>query len=178
MRADEGGSRVIRDNNRALVYEAEQIVHDMVDRGGTVDFHGSMLTISGDRKFADLASVQRYCDQIQACSWGFPDLSSVHVVERRGAKKAHWQPPNVIAIPMLVAGGEWSRRELVVLHEICHHVISGRRLAVDEPIHGPTFCKTHVELVRNAVSPEVGLLLQAVYDSSGAFGQPRPGGVS
>jgi putative metallohydrolase (TIGR04338 family) len=52
-------------------------------------------------------------------------------------------------------------RELVVLHEIAHH------LCDVEPPHGPEFVATFCELAEVVMGPEVGHVLRVVYAKEG-----------
>ena len=52
-------------------------------------------------------------------------------------------------------------RELVVLHEIAHH------LSPTEPAHGPDFVATFCELAGAVMGPEVGHVLRVVYAKEG-----------
>jgi putative metallohydrolase (TIGR04338 family) len=53
-------------------------------------------------------------------------------------------------------------RELVVLHELAHHLDSG-----GGPAHGPAFVATFCELAAAVMGPEVGHVLRVVYSKEG-----------
>ena len=53
-------------------------------------------------------------------------------------------------------------RELVVLHEIAHHLDDGAGAA-----HGPEFVATFCELAAVVMGPEVGHVLRVVYAKEG-----------
>ena len=55
----------------------------------------------------------------------------------------------------------WALRELVVLHEIAHHV------AQSDPPHGPEFVATFCELASAVMGAEVGYVLRVVYAKEG-----------
>lgn len=156
------------DSQRSAVYAAESSVRDMVDRGADVDFHGTVLAIEPDRRFGQVTDVPRYLDWVRAHDWGYPDVPAPTVRLRRGAAKAAWEAPGVIALP----DAAWARRELVVLHEYTHHAL-WHTLGPAELGHGPTFCRHFAELVRQAVGPSVGLLLTDAFHTAGLLGPAR-----
>ncbi|TXI88297.1 MAG: TIGR04338 family metallohydrolase [Chryseobacterium sp.] len=157
-----------RDAQQSAVYSAEQLITALMDSPHAEDtptaFHGSTLPpIEQDRKFADIASVQRYVDALNTLNWGYSSSDGVPPVmvrNRKGSAKAHWEFPNVIAIPFGRNGG-WACREMVVLHEYAHHAAFHLH---GETTHGEWFQKIHCDLVRNAVGGVAGLLLTAAYD--------------
>ena len=55
----------------------------------------------------------------------------------------------------------WALRELVVLHEIAHH------LCAAEPAHGPEFVSTFYDLAEAVMGPEVAHVLRVVYSQEG-----------
>ncbi len=152
------------DARRSAVYAAESVVVDMVDRSADVAFHGTMLTPEPDRKFGQVADIERYLQWVRGHPWGASDVPLPAVRTRRGDAKATWQAPGTIAVP----DAAWARRELVVLHEYAHHIVWHRSGAVDTN-HGPQFCRMFAELVRAAVGPATGLLLTDAFYRSGLF---------
>jgi putative metallohydrolase (TIGR04338 family) len=71
-----------------------------------------------------------------------------------------WTPAAaVIAVPERQT--TWALRELVVLHELAHHV------AQADPPHGPEFVATFGELAEAVMGAEVGYLLRVVYAKEG-----------
>lgn len=151
------------DWQKPRVYESEWLVRRVLDTGGTVEICGSTMTLPPEIKFGDLASIERYVRHVEAQDWyqrAFPDVTPLAVVERRGrstAEKqrqphAHYQC-GAIHIPVTTwSRGDWAMRELVVLHEIAHH-LSAR------DYHGPAFAGAFIYLVTHAVGPEAGFLL-------------------
>jgi putative metallohydrolase (TIGR04338 family) len=152
----------VTDQRRGLVYGCESLVIDMVDRGARVDFHGSVLTPDPDRKFGQVADVQRYLVWLRSHEWAYPELPAVDVRVRRGAAKATWEAPGTIALP----DAAWARREMIVLHEYAHHVSWHTGQQSD---HGARFCRVQADLVRNAIGPSTGLLLTDAYHRAGLF---------
>jgi putative metallohydrolase (TIGR04338 family) len=161
---------VVRDAQRARVYAAEEFVRTLFDRAAAhgnraIDFFGTSLTLPPEAKFASLDAVQRYVDDVlshSAVRLRWPDIEPLTTRGRRGLTAAHYE---------IAAGGAtiavpdrhttWALRELVVLHEIAHHVCRC------EPAHGPEFVATFTELADLVMGPEVGHVLQVVYAKEG-----------
>ena len=57
---------------------------------------------------------------------------------------------------------DWALRELVVLHEIAHHLCGP-----DGPAHGPRFTATFCALAAAVMGPEAGHVLRVVYAKQG-----------
>jgi putative metallohydrolase (TIGR04338 family) len=86
----------------------------------------------------------------------------VRVRARAGATKAEYEAlTNTIAVPNHRVGGGWAMRELVVLHELAHHLASSTD-------HGPRFVTMLVTLVEELVGPEAGFLLRSALVDAGA----------
>jgi len=159
------------DLQRAKVYEAEALVRRIFDRSvdyPTVDVVGSRVTLPPERKFASLESVQTYVDALLSLSWvrrRWPRASTRVVVRSRaGQSRAHYERlTGVIAVPPHQGGTAWALRELVVLHEIAHHLA-----ADEEAAHGAEFTGRMVELVQEIVGAEVSFLLRVTLLDLGA----------
>ena len=151
------------DPQRALVYEAEQTLATMIDRRldfPVVSAFGSRVTLPDDRKFGDLDSVQRYLDAVLALDW-VASPRPVRVRARAGATKAEYEfATSMIAVPPHRVGGRWAMRELVILHELAHHLSQ----AAD---HGPAFTTSFLELVTELVGAEAGFLLRSGWLAAG-----------
>jgi putative metallohydrolase (TIGR04338 family) len=158
------------DRQRARVYEAESVLARLVDRRTdfpVVEAYGSRVVVPDDRKFGDIDSVQRYVDAVLALDWvrsaaparaGIP----VQVRARAGATKAVYDGLTAtIAVPTHRVGGGWAMRELVVLHEVAHH------LSADAD-HGPEFVTLLLRLVEELVGAEAGFLLRSALLDAGA----------
>jgi SprT-like family. len=160
-----------RDTHRSAVYSVEDALGRQLDRGGTVEFFGSTLTLPIERRFADVASMQRFVDSVLSVI--DPYLPPVTVRERASASKAHYEHPRTdrlaaIAVPLqLIDGRRWAARESVLLHEIAHHVTHHDDRARGEAAHGPTFCAHLISLHARVIGPESALLLRASFDSAG-----------
>ncbi|MEH3139413.1 MAG: TIGR04338 family metallohydrolase [Mycobacterium kyogaense] len=162
-----------RDTQRAKVYAAEQFVRTMFDRAAerntrVVDFFGTQLTLPPEARFASVESVQAYVDDVlslPAVRAAWPDAGALRVRSRRGATAAHFERiDDVATIAVPDNGSRWALRELVVLHEIAHH------LCDVEPAHGPEFVATLRDLAAAVMGPEVAHVLQVVGASEGVRG--------
>jgi putative metallohydrolase (TIGR04338 family) len=160
----------VRDTQRSLVYDAEHLVHRLLDRSAdfpVIDVAGSRLTLPVERRFAALDGVQRYLDRVlhlPAVAQRWPRAAvPVTARERRGSSRAHYERAGaVVAVPGATAGSQWALRELVLLHELAHH------LADDvEPAHGGAFVERMVELVDVVMGPEAAFLLRVTFLDNG-----------
>ncbi|MET7771281.1 TIGR04338 family metallohydrolase [Nocardia sp. NPDC005366] len=167
----------VRDIQRAKVYDAERLVRGMFDRADragsrTVELYGSRITLPIERRFASVASVQVYADKVLALNWVRAqwDRASVplRVRSRAGAAAAHYEVADaVLAVPLHTGGTAWALRELVVLHELAHHLEPATATATVAP-HGPEFCTRYVELVDGVIGPEAALVLRTSLLGCGA----------
>ncbi|MCB0926378.1 MAG: TIGR04338 family metallohydrolase [Mycolicibacterium insubricum] len=162
-----------RDAQRARVYAAESFVHTVFERADqhgcrSIDFFGTALTLPPEARFASTEAVQRYVDRVLelpavANTW---TVGPVRVRGRRGITRAHYEVVDgvgVIAVPDRPDddGSRWAMRELVVLHEIAHHLTPGG------PPHGPDFVATFCELAGHVMGPEAGHVLRVIYAKEG-----------
>jgi putative metallohydrolase (TIGR04338 family) len=160
-----------RDSQRSRVYAAEEFVRTLFDRAAqhssrSIDFFGAQLTLPPEGRFASMASVQRYVDEVLAlpavaARWPAPGPLSVRA--RRAASAAHYENidgTGVIAVPDRTSA-DWAMRELVLLHEIAHH------LTHEGAAHGPGFTATFCDLAAVVMGPEVGHVLRVVYAKEG-----------
>jgi putative metallohydrolase (TIGR04338 family) len=164
----------VRDSQRQRLYEAENLVAVQLDQaaagGGTITLHNSTVTIPPEIRFGSLEAAADYCRRVQRTTWfgaRWPAATSVPVTvrQRRGGQGAHYEGGGSIALHEPRYGTGWALRELVVLHELAHHVIDH---AFDEVApHGPEYAGVLYELVRHACGPEVGLLLMSAFGDLG-----------
>jgi putative metallohydrolase (TIGR04338 family) len=161
---------VPRDAQRAKVYAAEQFVRTLFDRvhqhgTGTVEFFGANITLPPEARFASMDSVQRYVDDVlglPSVRKRWPGAESLTVRARRGVAAAHYEYDGHLAtIAVPDRHTTWALRELVVLHEIAHH------LCRSEPPHGPEFVNGFCELTDAVMGPEVAHVLRVVYAKEG-----------
>ena len=159
-----------RDTQRSRVYAAEEFVRTLFDRAGehgtrTVEFFGTNLTLPPEARFSSVESVQRYVDDVLrlgSVRVRWPDATPLTTRARRGLTAAHYERDAdgaVIAVPE--RRSSWALRELVVLHEIAHH------LCETHPPHGPQFVATFCELAEAVMGPEVAHVLRVVYAKEG-----------
>lgn len=156
-----------RDSQRARVYDAEALVRGVFERADahgarTLEVHGSQLTLPIERKFASVESVQTYVDRVLGLNWVRAQwersATPVIVRARAGSKAAHYETEGaVLAVPLHVHGSAWALRELVVLHEIAHHLDPD---PTESAPHGPEFCERYVELIDGVIGPEAALLMR------------------
>jgi putative metallohydrolase (TIGR04338 family) len=154
----------VRDSQRAKVYAAEELVRTLFDRASergnrAVEFFGTQLTLPPEGRFGSVESVQDYVDEVLTRVGVDRPLT---VRSRRGVNAAHYEKTDdgaTIAAPDQRTG--WALRELVVLHEIAHHVCDA------EPAHGPEFVATFCELAEAVMGPEVAHVLRVVYAKEG-----------
>ncbi|MFE3546286.1 TIGR04338 family metallohydrolase [Nocardia sp. NPDC059177] len=164
-----------RDTQRAKVYDAEQLVRGVFDRADEfghrgIDVYGSQLTLPVERRFASVESVQSYVDKVLELNWVRAQWARaaqpIRVRARAGSAAAHYEPATaVLAVPLHTGATAWALRELVVLHEIAHHLAPAS--ASDEAPHGPEFCTRYVELVDGVIAPEAALLIRATFGGCG-----------
>ncbi|WP_084351295.1 TIGR04338 family metallohydrolase [Millisia brevis] len=167
-----GGGR--RDEQRQRVYDAESLVQRMFDRadGGTgrqVQLHGSTITLPVERRFGSVDSAEDYLRRVLDLAGvraAFPRSSApVAVRTRRGATAAHYEHGTAtIAIPD-GRDGRWALRELVVLHELAHHLGDPD---AEEAAHGGDFVARTLELVEIVMGPEAAFVLRVAYAGTGA----------
>ena len=159
----------MRDSQRGAVYEAEGLVRTMFDRAEerglrTVEVHGSTITLPVERKFGSVESVQDYCDRVLALNWAratWPRASVPVIVRARAGNRAAHYTQDTIAVPV-DRDGRWALRELVILHELAHHLDEG-----GGPSHGAEFVDRYLTLVGGVVGPEAVFVLRAAYLAGG-----------
>ena len=162
-----------RDAQRSRVYAAEWFVRTLFDHAAqrssrTIDFFGESITLPPEARFASVDAVQRYVDEVlalPAVAGLSPDPGPLAVRARRGATAAHYEHDGetaVIAVPD-GRGVNWAMRELVVLHELAHHLCGPGR-----PAHGREFVATFCALAGAVMGPEVGYVLRVVYAKENA----------
>lgn len=162
-----------RDTGRERFYEAERLIRKLFERSGdhrSVHLAGTELTLPVEAQFGSIDSVREYVGRVltmPSVTARFDAASTpVAVRARRGHRSAHYSrsldsDAREIAIPDS-ADGRWALRELVVLHEIAHHL--------DEsggPAHGRGFTQTLTELVGLVMGPEAEFVYRVVLADSG-----------
>ena len=161
--ADVTARNGLRDFQRSRVYDAEHMVHRIFDRSAdypVVEIAGSHLTLPVERRFGSVEAVATYVQQVLALGWVRATWerasSPVLVRERSGAGQAHYQRAgSIMAVPGYRAGSGWALRELVILHELAHHLADDIEIA-----HGGAFVDRLLILIDGIVGPEAALLLR------------------
>ncbi|MBF4999144.1 TIGR04338 family metallohydrolase [Nocardia sp. BSTN01] len=158
-----------RDSQRRKVYDAEhrlRALFDLADRtpGRTVELFGSHICVPVERRMGTVESVTAYLAAVMA----LPSIrarypraaAAVRVRARRGSRYAHYEPATAtIAVPLR----EHAVRELLVLHELAHH-LQPRPAAG----HGPEFCRVFCEVLDTVVGAEAGWLMRTLLHDTGA----------
>ncbi|MFI7192515.1 TIGR04338 family metallohydrolase [Nocardia nova] len=117
-----------RDGQHRRVYDAEhrlRALFDLADRTPrrTVELFGSQICVPIERRMGTVESVMTYLDAVLALPSiraRYPRAAvAVRVRARRGSRYAHYEPATAtIAVPLR----ERAVRELLVLHELAHHL--------------------------------------------------------
>ncbi|MFC9788026.1 TIGR04338 family metallohydrolase [Rhodococcus sp. NPDC127528] len=163
-----------RDGQRSRVYEAESVVRRIFDRadagvGRQVELFGSRITLPTERKFASAESVRDYADRVLALNWvraRWPEAANpITVRVRAGTTAVHYEPDTAtLAIPVHRRDAAWALRELVVLHELAHHLEpAGAELAP----HGPEFVGRYLTLVEEILGGEAAFVLRTTMAENG-----------
>lgn len=159
-----------RDAQRAKVYAAEEFVRTMFDRAAeranpVVDFFGTQLTLPPEARFGSVDSVAAYVDDVlahPAVRERWPAATPLRVRPRRGVTAAHYERTGAAATIAVPEGRSvWALRELVILHEVAHH------LSDADPPHGPEFVAVYTELVGVVMGAEVAHVLRVIYANEG-----------
>lgn len=116
-----------RDHQKSKVYAAESQLQWLRDNGcDTVELHGVTFQLEPEARFGDLDSIARYVDRVLA----MPQLAArfgrqepIRVRHRKGHKLAHYEH-GTRTIAIHTDGDRFAMRELVVLHEIAHSLVS------------------------------------------------------
>lgn len=148
------------DPDKRAAYSSEDMVTSALDTAEktgvrTYDFYGSKIELPIERKFGDLPSIQAYCNAVLALSQvraKYPKVTPITVRRRKGDKFAHYQMGE---IAINDSGRRWAMREMIVLHELAHHL--------ERDGHGPKWRAAFVFLVNECIGPEVGMILGASF---------------
>lgn len=165
-----------RDMQKQRVYDAEHMVQGIMDSVATndvhtFDFHGSTLILPEERKFGDIAGVQRYVDAVLGLNWVQAQWKKasvpVRVRKRKTAHQAHYESLTcTIAVPDHQGRHHsWAMREIVILHEIAHHLTGWDDK--EDGAHGSVFSGIMIKLVTELMGQEVGLLFQESFERHG-----------
>ena len=160
-----------RDTQRSRVYAAEGFVRTLFDHAAqrssrSIDFFGEPITLPPEAHFASVESVARYIADVlalPAVAAIRPNAGPLAVRVRRGATAAHYEHDGAAAVIAVPDGldGQWAMRELVVLHEVAHHLCGSD--GPDGPAHGRDFVATFCALASAVMGPEAGHVLRVMY---------------
>lgn len=153
----------MRDSQKQRVYEAEYRLRELYDTAEQISnrevtLDGIRLTLPPEAKFASIASMQTYVNRVVG-------KDAVCVRERRGDSLAHYEPWSK-TIAVNTEGRRWACREIVVLHELAHHLTRSEHSGCAG--HGPEFVATFTQLLADTMGPEVGLAYRVLCSHSGA----------
>ncbi|SKT52787.1 Uncharacterised protein [Mycobacteroides abscessus subsp. massiliense] len=160
-----------RDFQQQRVYDAEVLLRRLFDNARTgqnpvVTLGGVTLTLPPEALFGDIQSAETYANRVLALPSvreRFGEVATVRVRRRRGLHRAHYEPLRaVIAIPDDV---RWALRELVLLHELAHHLDPSGNDA-HHCVHGPEFVNTYFTLLELAMAPEAALAARIIFRDS------------
>lgn len=168
------------DAQRQRVYDAENALTTLFDNIAlsqnpvVVLPHGITVTLPPEARFGSLESIQTHVDRIlrhPVIEMAYPRMSGVPITVRRrkSAGKAHYEDYPTWPNPRIAihdGRNDWAMRELVVLHEVAHHLSYGQQ-------HGPGFAEALLVLVKTVMGPEVGLALQVFFDDFEVDSRPK-----
>lgn len=184
-----------RDVQKSRVYRAEHELWDILDQvnasGGpiTMEMLGSRITLSADIRFGSIEHVQMYVNRVLADPevrglYPWATRKPVTVRQRKGNAHAHYRKlGNELAVHQAKTGQSWALREMVVLHELAHHVVAtdypdtrtdaSQREVFDGLIHevaagivaphGDWFARAYLNLVRIMISHEAAFALEIFF---------------
>ena len=157
------------DYQRSRVYDAEFVLRSFLEDpdSRTVALSGGItLTLPPEARFGSIQSIQAYVSRVLAMHTvirAFGEVPTPWVRERKGDKLAHYHPGKG-EIAIAVHGTRWALREIVVLHELAHHI---NLVANGGSGHDAGFTATLRTLVGLVLGPEVELALRVLYDEAG-----------
>lgn len=138
----------LRANTARSVYAVEARVDRWLRLPAPIEVFGSRWSPEPEVRFGSPGEAGRYLETVLDHLRGAgPDFGGrlalpVTVRPRRGAARAHYEfDTGTIALPDRRVGGEWALRELVLLHELAHH------LTVPGDEHGAYFCRDLARLI-------------------------------
>jgi putative metallohydrolase (TIGR04338 family) len=166
-------------NVTQAVYAGEHSLAFALDRANEgYPYHqiaGSVVILPQERKFASIESIQTYIAKVLALPTIQATYPAAQVIpqvrERKGDLKATYsRSKTTISIPIgskcsSLPSSRWALRELVVLHELAHHL--SPHLA--DLGHGPDFRSTFLTLINICISPEAAFILRVAWAQEGLW---------
>jgi putative metallohydrolase (TIGR04338 family) len=142
------------------VYSAEDALQKWLraalEEDGSISIDDHVYKPEPEVKFGNVDSVRPYVNQVVKLL----GLKPIVVVKRQGAAKATYRWGE-IRIPDYTIGGHWALTEMVVLHEIAHHIAQGSHE------HGKDFRTAFVQLLKDVGKPVTAELLELAYERAG-----------
>ena len=124
---------------------------------------GSAVLLPAERRLGSLDAAADYAARVLALPEVVAVLGAVpqpRLRTRRGAGRAHWEPPGTIALPVPAHGEPWALRETVLLHELAHHLAE---LTGTARGHRPPFPAVVLLLTAAVLGAEAALALRVAY---------------
>ncbi len=148
------------DAEKAATYAAEDRLLRWARAEGPVRVFASTWDVEPLGRFNTLADVQAYVERAlaRAAEHGTYGraMAPVTVRARRGGRKAHYEAGGVMAVPVVGGTAGWAMNELVVLHELGHHLVPGQG-------HDDRFRGAVVDLLAWTGHPVLASLLRIAY---------------
>ena len=150
------------DTGRELFYRTEDMLSHMFGMSSTAVLKGVTLTLPVERKFGAVETIQQYADHVleQVADVYPAGPVRIRVGQKNLRARAYytWETAT-IALPRAETT-DWAWRELVVLHEIAHHLT---------PKHGhdSIFAGAFVHLLTNIIGPEAGWMATVLFADNG-----------
>lgn len=159
-------ARYERDMQAGRVYQAEKRIMQILNNQHEhplVEIAGSTIAVPLERKFADLSSIQIYCDATLNSMWPAYEQairSGVKVRARKGSDRAHYEQGGVIAIPVHDTG-RWAMRGWVITHELAHHLVGAGHG------HNEVWVRALLDVVGRQMGPEAELIAKVNFAECG-----------
>ncbi len=149
------------DPDRGAVYRAEWTLRDLLVLPQVV-LAGTTLVMPVERRFANLEDVQTYVNKVLALNWVQAEYSCakcpLKVVRGRVINQATCGGGMMRINP---DHDRFAMREVVVLHEIAHHLAPGG------DAHGLKFRAAFVHLLTEIIGPEAGFAMKVLMADEG-----------
>lgn len=155
-----------RDPQQSKLYYAERQLWDIFDtcaqtHNPEVEVEHQLLTLPPEGKFADIARLQKYYDDVCAMM-GAPSVSV------RASRNDHGNAfTRCLAQEIVIPDGRdrWAMRELVVLHELAHHITFNQSPLCES--HGGEFVANYIELLTRVMGEPAGWCARVIYSKNG-----------
>jgi hypothetical protein len=150
----------MRDPDKEAAYTAEQQVRELMDMAvevedWTFDFHGYTMQLPQERKFASLESIRSYVNAVCNLSQvraRFPGRGTPKVAEHDYIDIASYTHHDETINIRTHKDSKWQQRELIVLHELAHHMAKGDG-------HGPEWRGAFVFLIDECMGRQMAMVM-------------------